>query len=92
MDNSLTVPKMAGDLEHLLPPREGTCQSLGFLGELAWSCRCPLKSELQLELYAAAGQSNYEGMGVLAFGTLGQEVRVMVGWQRSPGSWVGGTT
>ena len=32
MDNSLTVPKMAGDLEHLLLPREGTYKSLGFLG------------------------------------------------------------
>ena len=39
---------------------------------------------------ASVGQSEYEGMGVLAFGVLGQEVGV--GGQISPGSWMGGMT
>lgn len=40
---------------------------------------CPLKSALWLELYASAGASEYESMGVLAFCALGQEVSVVGG-------------
>lgn len=32
IDNSPTVPKMAGSLEHLVSPKDSPCQSLGFLG------------------------------------------------------------
>lgn len=34
-DDSQIAPKMAGDLEHLLPPKDSPCQSLGSMGEIA---------------------------------------------------------